>query len=187
MLLGDSFISLTALILLEATRSWQRKAILLQNCVCSLQKVLSKLRNKIEREASHRKRHIAAACKCPDTILPLGCVPEETFLRKNTLPLQFPFTLILEPLMGLWELSGRWCAAGQIFQDCQCTGPQKGTCRCREHCDLHLLQILPEFRHHKFFIYVYIYLQAHPGGLAGYGGLIQRVDNRRFPIDFQRL
>lgn len=144
MLLGDSFISPTALICLEATRSWQRKAILLQNCVCSLQKVLCKLRNKAEREVSHRERHIAAACKCQGTILPLSCVPGETFLRKNTLPLQFLFTLILEPLLGLGELSGRLCAAGQIstfFQDSQC--------RCREHCDLHLLQIPPEFRHHK--------------------------------------
>lgn len=38
-------------------------------------------------------------------------------------------------------------------RDSQCTGPQKGTHRCREHCDLHLLQIPPEFRHYNFFFW----------------------------------
>lgn len=69
--------------------------------------------------------------------------------------LQFPFTLILEPLMGPWELSGRFCAADRrMFHLSSVTpqdaDPQKGTHRRRGHCNLHLLQISPEIRHYKW-------------------------------------
>lgn len=62
--------------------------------------------------------------------------------EKNILPLQFPFTLI----WSLWWNSES-CQEGCVQQDrylpfsrnSQCTGPQKGTHRCKEYCDLHLL------------------------------------------------
>lgn len=115
---------MAALICLEAARLWQRKAILLQNFVWSLQKVLCRSRNKAGREVSRRQSYIAVACKYQDIIIPLVYVPKRAFLRKHIPPkyiplllgkpyLQLAFTLILEPLMGPWELSGRLCAAGQ--------------------------------------------------------------------------
>lgn len=202
MLLGDGFISSTALIScvlrasvvaalisLEATRPWQRKAILLQNCVCSLQKVLCRLRNKAEREVSHRDWHIAAACKCQDTIIPLGWVPEETFLRKNILPLQFPFTLILEPLMGLTLRAVRKvvCSRTDIHLFPGIPSVQVLT---KAHADPENVVTSTCCRFPQSLDitnYICVYPKHTQEGLLAMEAWSKGIDNRRFPIDFQRL